>query len=122
MIDNKDTRQICEEFSKGNFEFAYNYLAQDIQWNIVGHELLTGKDQVVEFCNKTSEYFKEVTTEFRTSNIIVDSNLVAISGTAVFIKNENKRTEVSSCDVYRFEDGMLIEITSYCIVTSKDKD
>lgn len=122
MIDNKDTRQISEEFSKGNFEFAYNYLAQDIQWNIVGDKLLTGKDQVVEFCNKTAEYFREVTTEFSTSNIIADANLVAISGIAVFINKENKRTEVSSCDVYLFEDGKLKEITSYCIVTSKDKD
>lgn len=119
---NINPSQIAEEFSKGNFEFAYNNLSQDIQWNIVGDKLLTGKDQVIEFCNKTAEYFKEVTTEFRTSNIIVDSNLVAINGTAVFIINENKRTEVSSCDVYRFEDGMLKEITSYCIVTGKVKD
>ena len=122
MIDNKDTRQISEEFSKGNFEFAYNYLSQDIQWNIVGDKLLTGKDQVIEFCNKSAEYFREVTTEFSTSNIIADANLVAISGIAVFINKENKRTEVSSCDVYLFEDGKLKEITSYCIVTSKDKD
>jgi ketosteroid isomerase-like protein len=114
--------QIAEEFSKGNFEFTYNHLAQDIQWNIVGDKLVTGKDQVIEFCNKSSEYFKEVTTEFRTSNIIVESNLVAINGTAVSINKENKRTEVSSCDVYRFEDGKLKEITSYCIVTGKDKD
>ncbi len=114
--------QIAEEFSKGNFEFAYNHLAQDIQWNIVGDKLLTGKDQVIEFCNKTAEYFREVTTEFSTSNIIADANLVAVSGIAVFINKENKRTEVSSCDVYLFEDGKLKEITSYCIVTSKDKD
>jgi len=122
MNSNPDTRQISEEFSKGNFEFAYKYLAQDIQWSIVGDELLIGKDQVIEFCNKTAEYFKEVTTEFRTSNIIVDSNLVAINGTAVFIKKENKRTEVSSCDVYRFEGGKLKEITSYCIVIGKDEE
>lgn len=119
---NPSDKQIAEEFSKGNFEFAYNYLAQDIQWNIVGDNLLTGKDQVIEFCNKTAEYFKEVTTKFSTSNIIAESNLVTINGTAVFINKENKRTDVSSCDVYRFEDGMLKEITSYCIVTSKDAD
>jgi ketosteroid isomerase-like protein len=115
-------KQIAEEFSKGNFEFAYNYFAQDIQWNIVGDKLLTGRDDVIDFCNKTALYFKEVTTEFNVSNIIVDNNLVAINGTAVFINEENKRTEVSSCDVYRFEDGKLKEITSYCIVTGNDKD
>ncbi|MBK6875387.1 MAG: hypothetical protein IPG99_02680 [Ignavibacteria bacterium] len=90
MNSNPDTRQISEEFSKGNFEFAYKYLARIFNGILSGMNYLSARIRSSEFCNKTAEYFKEVTTEFRTSNIIVDSNLVAINGTAVFIKKENK--------------------------------
>lgn len=121
MIINSIQRQICEEFSKGNFEFAYEFLNKDITWNIIGNELLTGKEKVIEFCQNTSAYFKEVETDFRVNEIIVDEEKIVVTGTAVFINKENKKTEVSSCDIYRFDVGFLNEITSYCIITSKDR-
>ncbi len=120
MTLHTNTRQISEEFSKGNFEFAYKHLAEDIKWNIVGSEMLTGKEKVIEYCKNTSAYFKEVETDFRMNDVIVDGDLIAITGTAVFVNREKKKTQVSSCDVYRFNNGKLIDITSYCIVTGKE--
>ena len=114
-------KQICEEFSKGNFEFSYMFLAEDILWNIVGDKVLKGKDSVIDFCKNTAEYFKQVDTKFSTNNIIADDDCVAINGTAIFTNSDNKSTHVSSCDVYRFKNGLLTEITSYCIVTDKDR-
>lgn len=112
-------KQIAEAFSGGNFEYTFSYLADDIQWNIVGDKIVKGRGSVIEFCNKTAKYFADVTTKFTISNMIVDANLVSIDGTAQFINKENKSTYVSSCDVYNFNDGKLQEITSYCIVTRK---
>ncbi len=120
MTLHTNPRQISEEFSKGNFEFAFGHLSENISWNIVGTELLTGKVKVIEYCNNTSAYFKEVETDFRVIDVMVDGDRVAITGMAVFINREQKKTEVSSCDVYRFDDGILKEIVSYCIVTNKD--
>jgi hypothetical protein len=108
--------QIAEAFSMGKFEITYPYLAEDIQWNIVGDKTLIGKVIVVEFCNKTAKYFSEVTTRFTTKNVIENGHKVAINGTAQFINSENKSTFVSSSDVYLFEKGKLLEITSHCII------
>jgi SnoaL-like domain len=112
-------KEISEAFSNGNFKFSYPFLAEVVEWNIVGDKLLKGKAEVVEYCNNIAAYFASVTTTFTISNVIADGNTVAIDGTAIFINNENKITHVSSCDVYRFEDGLLKNITSYCITTDK---
>jgi len=72
------------------------------------------------FCDQTAAYFAGVTTVFTTGNIIAEGDLVAIDGTAVFINKENKKTSVSSCDVYRFADGKLAQVNSYCITTGKE--
>jgi ketosteroid isomerase-like protein len=111
--------QISKEFSNGNFKFAYDYLADDVIWNIAGDKILQGKKSVIEFCNKTTQYFSEVTTTFNMHNAIVDGDCVAIDGTAEFINQEGKSTHISSCDVYRFKNEQLLNITSYCIITSK---
>ncbi len=115
---NPTKKQIAEAFSGGQFEFAYPYLADDIQWNIVGDKILKGKDAIIKFCDQTAKYFSEVTTKFTMSNLVVGDNCVAIDGTAEFINKENKSSKVFSCDVYCFENGKLKEVTSYCITTS----
>lgn len=112
-------KQICKAFSNGNFKFCYPFLAEDVEWNVVGDKLVKGKAAVVEFCNNTVAYFSSVTTEFTMSNLIGSNNSFAIDGTAQFINKENKITNVSSCDVYRFKNGLLKNITSYCIITNK---
>lgn len=111
-------QQICEEFSKGNFKTVYNYLAEDIEWNIVGDKIIKNKNSLIEFCDKTAEYFASVTTVFNMIYLIAENNCVAINGTAAFINKEKKSTNVSSCDVYHFKDGKIQNITSYCIITS----
>lgn len=111
-------QEICEAFSKGNFEITYNYLAEDIEWNIIGDKILKSKNSVIDFCNKTAQYFSEVTTIFSITNLITEGNCVVINGTAQFVNKQDKTTHVSSCDVYRFKVDKLQDITSYCIITS----
>ncbi|WP_295795374.1 nuclear transport factor 2 family protein [Mucilaginibacter sp.] len=111
-------KQIALAFSGGNFEFCYEHLADDITFNIVGNEIVSGKDAVIDFCNKTAQYFTTLTTKFELDNVIVDENCVAINGTAEFYV-EDRVNYISSCDVYKFVDGKLKEITSYCISTKK---
>jgi hypothetical protein len=88
-------------------------------WGIAGDKIVKGKEGVIEFCNKTAQYFSEVTTTFNMHNIIVDGDCVAIDGTAEFINQQGNSTCISSCDIYCFKNEQLLNITSYCIVTSK---
>ncbi|KYG79671.1 hypothetical protein AWW67_10100 [Roseivirga seohaensis] len=112
-------KEIAIAFSKGEFSSVYDKLANNIEWNIVGERLLKGKEEVIAYCQKTAQYFSEVSTDFRLKSIVAEGNHVMINGTAEFIGKSNKSTYISSCDVYSFKENKLQEITSYCIKTNK---
>lgn len=114
-------QQIAEAFSCGNFDLAYPYLADDAYWNILGEQVLKGKENIIQFSTQTAKYFAEVTTEFTLNNIVSGDHKIAIDGTAIFINKNNKKTFVSSCDIYCFVNKKLTEIYSYCITTSKEE-
>jgi len=113
-------KDIAHAFSMGNFTITYDFLQEDIQWNIVGDKFLNGKAAVIDFCDKTAAYFTQVKTIFTLNNSITEDNCIAINGTAQFITKENSITNMASCDVYVFKEGKLKEITSYCINTNNN--
>ena len=114
-------KQISLDFSGGRFNATYAFMSDDITFNIVGEQLVTGKQAVIAFCDKTAGYFKTVPPKAVLENAIVGDNCVAINGTAEFYNaRENRTNYISSCDIYKFEDGKLKEITSYCISTKKE--
>jgi hypothetical protein len=92
--------QIALAFSGGSFIVTYPHLAEEIHWNIVGDRLIQGRGNLITFCDQTAKYFSEVTTVFNMANLIVGDTCVAIDGTAEFTNKENKKTFISSCDVY----------------------
>lgn len=115
-------QQIAEAFSAGHFELAYPFFSETIEWVAVGENSIVGKDSVIERCKQTAKYFDSVTTEFKTLNVIVDHNHLAINGTAKFIDNDENITFISACDVYEFNDlNELQRIDSYCITHSEDQ-
>ena len=115
-------KEIAEAFSTGHFKMAYDDLADNMEWNIVAETTLKGKQAVIDFCNKTAAYFTPQTTHFTVTNIIDDHDCIAIDGTAKFISKDNKTTHIASCDVYRFKEGKLQQLTSYCIRTNKNEN
>lgn len=112
-------KEIAEAFSNGNFELTYPYLAENVQWTVVGEDYFEGKKAVMDNCGQVASYFKSVTTSFKTINVIADNSRVAVSGTAEFIREGKRVNFVSACDIYEFNDNNELKaITSYCI---KDK-
>lgn len=114
-------QEVAESISVGNFRAAYEYLHENIVWTIIGDKTLAGKTAVIEFCEKTSQYFSTVKTEFNLKNIIADNDRIAIDGTAKFTSPEGETMNLASCDVYSFYGGKLREITSYCIVLKNEE-
>ncbi len=109
-------KQIAEDFSNGKFESAYGNLSENVEWHVFGERILTGKKAVIENCEQTAGYFKTVTTDFKTYNIMEGLNRIAINGRAEFIRNGKTLSVVNACDVYEFNnEGNLIKICSYCI-------
>ena len=108
--------EIAIAFSNGEFDRANDFIADDAVWEIVEEDKFVGKNAIIENCNQVAQYFKSVTTDFKTINVISDENKVVINGTAEFLRGNKRVSFVSACDLYEFNGKNQIQkITSYCI-------
>lgn len=109
-------QEIALAFSNGEFEKIAEYIADEAVWEVVEENTYAGKKAIIENCNQVAAYFKSVTTDFKTLNVIAQDNKVVINGTAEFSRNGQRVSFVSACDLYEFnENGQIRLITSYCI-------
>jgi len=113
-------KEIAESFSNGNFQLTFPYMSENIIWNVVGENLFKGKNEVINNCQQTAEYFESVETNFKTEDSIVADNKVIIRGTGEFLRNGKRVNLITACDVYEFNiNGELEKISSYCIPENK---
>jgi len=102
--------EISEEFAKGNLEFASAYLADDIKWNILGDNPIIGKKEVLEVSKMLQlESFPVITLK----NIVPERDYVYIETTGKVKTRNGKPYNQTYCDVFKFKDGKLKEITTY---------
>jgi len=107
---------IAQAFSNGDFEKTYPFIAENAVWTVIAENAFMGKQAIIDHCEQVASYFKSVTTDFKTLNIIADGNKVAISGTAEFLRDGTSLNFVSACDIYEFDaNNQILNITSYCI-------
>ncbi len=106
-------KNISEEFSKGNFEFAFNHFADDIRWNVVGSPVIKGKEEVIAYCNKMMTEMDG--SKLNNTNQIGDDDIVSRQGYCNYVKQNNETGKLEYCDVYSFNKEKLQAITSYCI-------
>ncbi|GCC52720.1 hypothetical protein SanaruYs_29580 [Chryseotalea sanaruensis] len=108
--------EIAKAFSTGEFEKTYRFISESAEWTVIEEENFIGKQTIIDNCERVGNYFKSVTTDFKTLNIIADGNYVVINGTAEFLRDNKRISFVSACDIYEFNDQSQIQkITSYCI-------
>lgn len=108
--------EIAKAFSNGEFEKTYKFISDSAEWTIIEEDGFMGKEDIISNCEQVSSYYKSVTTDFKTQNIIESGNKVVISGTAEFFRDNKRISFVSACDIYEFDDNNQIHnITSYCI-------
>lgn len=112
--------EIALAFSNGAFAKIYPYLHEDIEWQVIGEAVYSGKTAVIGQCEQTAAYFQSVTTIFTTEATLTQERNVAVSGTAEFLRNQQRLAFVEACDLYQFdEEGFLYKIKSYCITAKK---
>jgi len=108
--------EIAKAFSNGEFEKTNKFISDTAVWTVVEEDTFIGKQAIIDNCEQVGSYFKSVTTNFKTLNIIADGNKVVINGTAEFLRDNKRVSFVSACDVYEFNEKSEIQkITSYCI-------
>ena len=117
-IDHK--KELAAAFSDGKFSAVYDYLAEDVNWIVVAERETNGKTAVIAECEKISNYFASVTTDFQTHFVIAEGDTVVVSGTGAFLRNGKRFSLISACEVYEFNQaGQIYKIKSYCIEDNK---
>ncbi len=110
--------EIAQAFSSGEFEKVYPFLAENAEWEVVGENKFSKRQAILDQCQQVSAYFAAVTTRFNIIHVISEKNKVVVSGTAEFIRENQRVSFVSACDLYEFDDHDKIQkISSYCIPT-----
>ena len=71
---NLTEKQIAEAFSTHEFKSTYSYFSDTIKWNVVGKELLHGREAVISSCEQSSNYLANITTEFKEFKVIADAD------------------------------------------------
>lgn len=109
-------KDISVAFSNGEFENIYDLIAENAVWTVIKENTFIGKQAIIDNCKQVGAYFKSVTTNFVTLNVISENNTVVVNGTAEFLRDNKQVSFVSACDLYEFNDNNQIQkITSYCI-------
>lgn len=67
-----------------------------------------GREAIIPFCDTIRKYFDSVTTDFTQLSLIENENAVAINGVAKFYRDQELISQISSCDVYRFDEQLNI--------------
>jgi hypothetical protein len=108
--------EIAQAFSIGEFDQIADSIAENAEWEVVGENRFVGKKAILENCTQVAAYFKSVTTNFQTLNVIAEDQKVVINGTAEFIRGGKRVSFISACDLYEFDgEDQIQKITSYCI-------
>jgi uncharacterized cupin superfamily protein len=90
-------------------------MADEIKWNIIGREELMGREAVINKCAEGAKFLETVSTTDLKLKIYRAETCVIVEGAAQFQDKDNQTSSVASCDVFRFSDERLVEITSYVI-------
>jgi ketosteroid isomerase-like protein len=108
--NNQLLKKISEEFAKGNLRFSGAYLAEDIRWNILGEDTIVGKEQVLE-ASKMAQL--QSFPAIKIKNIISEGGYVVVESTGEAKTVKGKPYNQTYCEVYRFDNEKLQEITTY---------
>ena len=109
-VNDELLKRISEEFAKGNLAFSEAFLADDIKWNILGSDTIVGKEQVLEVSKMAQLQSYPVIT---IKNIVQEGDWVVIESTGEAKTKNGKQYNQAYCEVFRFENEKLQEITTY---------
>lgn len=104
---------IAAAFSRHEFGVAEPYIAEDIEWELVGSVTLVGKTEVLEACEQAAADLANVSTEFSRFAVVASDEHAAVESVAEYVDAAGDKSTVASSDFYDFVDGRLTGIRSY---------
>jgi len=113
----EDLAGLAEAFSTHRYSLVYPHLCDDVRWRTVGGDEHTGRTAVVDACEASARYLRNVATTFVHVAATPGDGFVVMETLADY-QEADARSRVASCDIYRFRDGCVAEITSYNVEIS----
>lgn len=95
----------------GDHEGFLNFCTDDTRWTFVGGKILRGKEMVRQWM--ATEYINP--PKFDVKNLIGEDDYVTAIGNITMTDEEGKAVDYAYCDVWRFRDGKMAELTAFVI-------
>lgn len=113
--DNMNNTKILLEANQlvrdGKYEEYLSYLTQDSKWIFVGERTLLGKEAVRQYMQE----FYLAPPIFDMERSIEEGDLVTAAGNISLKNPDGSYSHYSYCDIWRFDNGKLAEVTAYVI-------
>jgi ketosteroid isomerase-like protein len=110
-----EPRSVAEAFSSHRFAEAYPFLADDVEWVLVGGSTVRGQEAVRALCERTSVELDGTRVDFTRFVSVADAASAVVDAVGRYTDAEGAVSVVSSCDLYEFDDAALRRITSYTV-------
>lgn len=103
-----DANQLVRE---GKYEEYLSYLTEDSKWVFVGERTLLGKEAVRQYIKE----FYLAPPIFDMEKSIEQGEYVTATGNISLKNADGSYSHYSYCDIWRFDNGKLSEVTAYVI-------
>ena len=111
-MDNKTTlKKANAAITNGDYETFLSFCTEDTQWTFVGDTVFTGKQAVRDYM--IIAYAEP--PEFMVENLIAEGDFVTAIGKISMKDKNGEKINYSYCDVWRFRDGKMAELTAFVI-------
>ena len=105
--------QVNASFAEGNVEGFLSACAENVSWTIVGNRTVQGKNAIREWMASMDMEPPKFTVE----TIIAEGDFVSAYGDMTMKEKDGKTVPYSYCDIYRFRDGEIVQLTSFVVKT-----
>lgn len=113
-----NNREIIEKvvaaFDDNDSEAILSYMTADIEWHMIGDEVISGKEAMKATFNMDMKMISSTKKHF-----IADGDQVMVDGEVVCGNEKGEQIEMYYCDIYELENGKVRKMYSYVINNKK---
>lgn len=95
----------------GDYEGFLAHCTEDTEWTFVGEQTLRGKQAVREWMATAYQQ----PPKFQVKHLIAEADFVTAVGSITLPEDGGEETEYEYCDVWRFRDGKMAELTAFVL-------
>jgi uncharacterized protein len=116
-MNNKETiHNVIDAFDNNDVDAILGLVTDDVEWHMLGDQVISGKDQLKEFFSKNAGMKLLSSTK---DHIIIEDDRAAVDGDVQCAGKNGEIADMYYCDVYELEKGKVKKIVSYTINKKK---